>query len=714
MKDLLFEIGVEELPHGFIPGAISQLVEKTKVLLNGEHLASSEIRSFSTPRRLAILITGLPESQTDREIFKKGPLLKAAFQNGALAPAGKGFLKSFGIETLAEKDLVDADTVPAKKDGAYFKTENGQTFLYGFQFVRGKKTVAILAEKLPELIASLEFPKSMRWAEFEFPFARPIRWILALFGSEVVPFTIAGIHSGNATYGHPQFFHRNEKVSLAKPADYAEALRKKNVLADSDERRDSILKQIAAIEKKNGVKLLETEKVVPLVRDLTEWPHLVLASFDESFLRLPREVLISEMVEHQKYFPVEDASGKLKSQFVITANIEKEEHVIRGNLKVLTSRLRDGAFLYEEDLKTSLKAMGEKLRTVTYMKELGTVSEKVERTVLHARALSDSLKLSKPDEVETLCRLMKSDLVSKMVYEFPALQGVIGEYYAISQAKQLGIDPKLAVAIREHYMPLGAGAALPETPAGIALSLAEKIDTLLGHFAIGNIPTGSADPFALRRQALGVIRIAVEKKLSFQLHAHLFSTSKAYEEFRTNFKAFSDEGQLIKAVLDFVHGRFKAYLKDLGYAPDEIDALPEAHLASDFFDLVTRLETLKEFRSKPDFIKYVQIRKRVSNILEKSPTGEKDSLHPVKRESLTEEAEKSLFDHYQKTRDALQKADHKKQIELALTFHSPLETFFEKVLVEDKDEAKRLNRKNLLALIDRDLGGFLRVDRLKA
>ncbi|MBL8994875.1 MAG: glycine--tRNA ligase subunit beta, partial [Spirochaetia bacterium] len=342
--------------------------------------------------------------------------------------------------------------------------------------------------------------------------------------------------------------------------------------------------------KKNGVRLLETEKVIPIVRDLTEWPHLVIASFDESFLRLPREVLISEMVEHQKYFPVEDTSGKLKAQFVITANIEKEEHVIRGNLKVLTSRLRDGAFLYEEDLKTSLSAMGEKLRTVTYMKELGTISEKIERTVIHAKALADSLKLSSSAEADKLCGLMKNDLVSKMVYEFPALQGVIGEYYAAHQAKVLGIDPKLAVAIREHYMPLGAGAALPETPAGIVLSLAEKIETLLGHFAIGNIPTGSQDPFALRRQALGVIRILVEKKLTFSLFTHLLATAKTYQKIVETFKSFPDEEKFRFAVIDFVQGRFKGYLKDLGYAPDEIETLPDPREANDFHDLVARLE----------------------------------------------------------------------------------------------------------------------------
>ncbi|MBL8993709.1 MAG: glycine--tRNA ligase subunit beta, partial [Spirochaetia bacterium] len=242
MKDLLFEIGVEELPHGFIPGAISQLVEKARAFLNEENLPFTDLKSFSTPRRLAILVSGLPESQADREIFKKGPLLKAALQNGALAPAGKGFLKSFGIESLAEKDLVDADKTPAKKDGAYFKTENGQTFLYGFQFVRGRKTSDILTDRLPKLIAALEFPKSMRWAEFEFPFARPIRWILALFGSDVVPFTVAGIVSANATYGHPQFFPRTEKVVVNKPTDYADTLRKKKVLASSEERQDSIRK----------------------------------------------------------------------------------------------------------------------------------------------------------------------------------------------------------------------------------------------------------------------------------------------------------------------------------------------------------------------------------------------------------------------------------------------------------------------------------------
>ncbi len=698
-KDLLLEIGVEELPHGFILPASSQLETKAKNLFETERLKFSKITSYSTPRRLAFLVEGLESKQADIDLVKKGPLLKVAFKEGLLTQAGKGFIKNEASGEISENTLKDIDSVKDKKPGVYFRVENDQKFLVSYIFNPGVETSERLKIVLPQLISSLEFPKAMRWGAGETSFARPMRWLLALFGEKVVEFELAGIKSGNSTSGHPQFFPRQEQVRLNNPQDYLQVLQAKKVLADVKERQAAILTQLSKLEGQQRIKVLEKEKVSAIVTQLTEWPHCVLAEYDAEFLKLPREVLISEMVEHQKYFPVEDEKGKLLPAFVITANIENEKYVSKGNLKVLTARLRDGGFLYQEDLKQGLAKMGEKLEAVTYLKELGSISEKVQRTEKLAQLLAKQLELASSSSVSKIVKLMKNDLASHMVYEFPALQGVMGTYYA----KADGINVEDAKAIEEHYLPLGAGGALPATELGIVLALADKLDTILGLFSIGHVPTGSQDPHALRRQALGILRILVEQKLAFSLveFLHLPEVFGIYEAFVKKYSPSLSKAHFLKQVSDFFAVRFKSYLKDQGFSNENLsfnwrveNELPEP------FTLFQKCLGLDSLEKKNNVREFYGLLSRIEKlgVLDNSKIPDHKYFSTSKIQEET-----ALYEYYKKNHETLlqlkKENNFVKVFEFGFAFKETLDAFFKAVMVNSEVPEEKEQRQALLAHI---------------
>jgi glycyl-tRNA synthetase len=582
-RNFLLEIGSEELPATFVPHGCAQLERAMRTLLDSHELKYSSIKTYGTPRRLSVLVEDLVEGTAAKTIERRGPAISAAFDSsGILTPQGSGFLKSTGIGS-ASLDAIQAGKVKS--------LEIRDNYLYANISQTGKAASLILAEQLPKLILGLDFPKKMRWADLEISYARPLRWIVALFGAKIIPFSVGNITSNRISYGHSQLCLK--KISLKNPEQYLSALRDHYVLADIEERKNAILMQLQQIEKDLDGKVLEQNKVLPQVLHLVEWPQLTHASFDANFLRAPPEVLISEMVEHQKYFPFADTRGTLKNLFIITADNRPNDLIRKGNQKVLSARLSDGVFLYEQDLKVGLAQFNEKLRLMTFQKELGSMLDKVERVIFTAEALNDLLKIADQKKLLRAALLCKADLASALVGEFPELQGTIGKYYARAQNE----DADVASAIEEHWMPRGEKAPLPKTSIGIVLSLADKMDNLNSYFKVGLKPTSSSDPYALRRQAFGIIKILIENKLLIDL-----------KEFLT------------EEPLHFLTSRAKSLFEEEGFKKDEIDASLQG-LCINPFDQYCKVQALHEFRKTGDvFSKLFEVYKRAKGQIEKPTT----------------------------------------------------------------------------------------------
>jgi glycyl-tRNA synthetase len=468
--------------------------------------------------------------------------------------------------------------------------------------------------------------------------------------------------------------------------DYLKTLRQNSVLADPLEREEKILEQLADLEIKNGIQIIEKERVIPQVLNLVEWPFMTLANFQTRFLKAPKEVLISEMVEHQKYFPVINKDNTLRDLFVITANVVPTEEIRRGNQKVLSARLSDGVFLYEEDLKIPLEAFNEKLKKVTYQKELGTVFQKVERIQAHAKTIQSFLGISSLQLVERAARLCKADLASNMVYEFPDLQGVIGKYYALAHHE----EPEVAQAIDEHWMPRGENAPLPESETGVIVSLADKIDNLISCFAIDLKPTSSSDPYALRRQVLGVIKILIKGK-------HELPLKKTLEQCIDNFPSslVQNKTQLIEELEQFITNRIKTVFLDYGFSKDEIEA-SLSHGCTDIYDTFSRVKALHQFRksSVSQFSSLFEVYKRAKGQIQGTNGAN------VAVELLKEEPEKKLYqllEGQQKAfEDSISKRDYNQAYELIAKVQPALAELFDKVKILSDEEQIRKNRLALL------------------
>lgn len=442
----------------------------------------------------------------------------------------------------------------------------------------------------------------MYWDSQNIAYPRPIRWIVSLFGTTIISFTLGDLSSDRHTFGHPQLDHK--KISLKKADEYFSTLKKHKVLADVDERKEQILEQLSKIEKNIKGKALEQKRVLSQVLYLTEWPILTYNSFDPQFLKIPSEVLILEMVEHQRYFPVADARGKLKNIFIITADNTPNDLMRHGNLKVLSARLTDGVFLYEEDLKTPLEDFAQKLEKMTFQKDLGSMQQKVLRIVKHVSTLYDLTQIGNQQKLFRAALLCKADLASQMVGEFPELQGTIGKYYALVQNE----DPEVADAIEEHWLPKVEGGDLPKTPTGILLSIADKLDNLLGYFSVGLKPTSSSDPYSLRRQTIGIIKILIQHRVSLDLETVLNACKEAFPH--------PIKATTIEEILEFITARAKGVFIDLGFAKDEVEA-SLAGLCRNPFDQYCKVEALHAFRNQKHFDQLFEVYKRAKGQLEK-------------------------------------------------------------------------------------------------
>ncbi|MFD0715097.1 glycine--tRNA ligase subunit beta [Paenibacillus sp. GCM10027626] len=690
-KDLLLEIGLEEVPARFVRGAINQLKEKMTKWLDASRISYGEVSAYATPRRLAVLINSVAEKQADVEEEVKGPSRKIAQdEQGAWSKAALGFARSQGVDP----------------DAFYFKTIGGVDYIYANKSSAGVATTELLAEGLSSLITSMTFPKNMRWGSHELRFVRPVRWLVAMFGEDTVPLEITGVTSGKTSRGH-RFL--GTETAIAKPADYIERMREQYVIADPLERERLIVEQIEALAAEKGWTIAIKEDLLEEVLFLVEYPSVLFGTFDPAFLHIPQEVLITSMREHQRYFPVLDQAGKLLPYFVTVRNGDRKsiDQVAKGNEKVLRARLSDAKFFYQEDQKLKIEEALAKLTTVVYHEKLGTVADKVkriEKTAAKISALLQADKQTAADAARTAA-ICKFDLVTQMVYEFPELQGLMGEDYA----RKAGEREEVAAAINEHYQPRFAGDQAPASLVGAIVSLADKIDTIVGCFSIGIIPTGSQDPYALRRQAAGIVQIITAHNLQLPL-GELFAIALNVHAEANTLQREADEVR--KELYEFFALRVKNVLSEQGVRYDVIDAV----MAAGFDQLNSTMEraaavTLHAAGDRRDEFKLVvDALTRVGNLAAKATTSQVDPA------LFADAAESALFSAWQAVRididEALAAGDASKALAKLALLKTDINRYFDHVMVMAEDEAVRANRLATLALIAEQTGRIADLSKL--
>jgi len=686
-QDFLLEIGSEELPASFVPIGLRSLEHLVRHLLQEKELVYKSIKTMGTPRRLAVLVEGLSPGKKAHTLEKRGPSVENAFDShGKPTQGAMGFFRSLGKQNYTreeiEKGKIPEISIKEVKDAKY---------LFGMITIPPVETVELLQKALPGIILAIDFPKQMRWADLDISFARPIRWIAALFGQEIIPFSIGPILASNISYGHRQL--SPQPFTISSTSDYRPLLKSKNVLVDCDERKAFIEKELQEYEKANNCTIVSKERVIPQVLHLVEWPYLTSTEFDKEFLKVPKEVLVSEMVEHQKYFPVSEKDGTLKNNFIVCANMVPTDSIRKGNRKVLSARLADGVFLYEQDLKTPMEVFQEKLKGIVFQKGLGTLHDKVERLTSDVQVIAPYFPKVDMAYLEETAKLCKADLTSEMVGEFPELQGEMGRIYATHH--KMPID--VALAIDEHWMPRRENAPLPTSVYGTILSLADKLDNLLGFFALELKPTSSSDPYALRRQGLGIIRMLIQNQVSFPLLQVLEGCLKSFPKEIRDKKAI-----LLPEIHNFLIARAKTVLMDLGFSRGEIDACLTVR-SDDFYDIFKRLQALKSFRQENlSFQQLIEVHKRCQGQI--NGISKKLSL---KEALLLEKEEKNLFSAIQSKQkqfsQAVSSREYTQAFHLLSELQLPLAELFDNVKILADDEKLKNNR---LALLQEVAGLF--------
>ena len=669
-KDLLLEIGTEEVPAHFMPGILAQLKEKAGAKLAEMRLEYEDITTPGTPRRTTLLVKNLAESQTGAQSEYKGPSVSIAFDaDGNPTKAAMGFARGKKVDV---KDLV-------VKDG----------YVYAVSKEEGKATATLLPEMLKDLIEGLTFPKNMRWGNLDFRFVRPLRWIVALFDTEVVDFTVANVKSGRVSRGH-RFLSEGD-FTIARAGDYVADCEKAFIIVDQNKRRDMIKAQIEELAAQHGGHAEITEDLLEEVTYLVEYPTALCGTFEEKYLKLPKEAVITPMRDHQRYFPVLDKDNNLLPLFITVRNggdycLDKVQH---GNERVLRARLADAQFFFDEDRKHKLEDYVEKLKTVVFQEGLGTIYDKANRMAELAAFIGEKTGASEIEIAVTkrAAKLAKADLVTAMVCEFTELQGIMGREYALLD----GEEAQVATAIYEHYMPRFAGDSEPATTAGRLVSLADKMDNIVATFSRGLVPTGSQDPFALRRQALGIVHTIIEADYQVSLQE---ITDKAMDLLQITDK--EKRAQIQKNVEEFFMLRIKNVLSDNNVRYDIIDAVLR-HVGSIADTYAKACATAEEIASGK-MNEAIQAFVRVGNISKKA---EKVQINPS---LFALDAEKALYEAYStvdvKVHVAIVKADYVKAIEEMQVLTAPINNFFDNVMVMDKDEQIKNNRLALLKNID--------------
>lgn len=669
MRDLLLEIGIEELPARFVGIARDQMVKLVQENLAQARLEYGTVEQFSTPRRLAVLVHQVADQQADLEQEVKGPPKQIAFKDGAPTKAAQGFARSQGVEL----------------EDVFLREVEGAEYVFARKFEQGKPALEVLGPILQNVVTSITFPKNMRWGNYDLRYARPLRWIVALFGSEIIDFSVENVRACNVTYGHRQL--AKEGVVVNNPVDYSALLEQAFVIADHKRRRALIEEQIQQLAKAQGGKVLLDQKLLDEVTNLVEYPTSFCGNFDADYLEVPKEVLITTMQEHQRYFGVTSTQGDLLPKFIGVRNGADNhlELVIEGNERVLSARLSDARFFYDEDQKESLEKNIDKLKAVVFQEGLGTVYDKVLRLQSLSDKLAQFLNIRQSDAIRRTALLAKADLTTHMVYEFPELQGIMGGEYA----KLQGEDEQVVQGILQHYQPKSAGDALPENDCGVVVSLADKLDTLVGYFGLGKIPTGSQDPYALRRQALGVVQILEMREVDKPFSQLI---SEAYRQYDGLPKS---QDEVVTTLTDFFNARIKMLLQDRGYGYDTIDSVlaTNEQVVSKIF---AKAEAVESFRGSKEFELVQTAVERASNLAEKAKGQPID-------ESLFGEAEKELSSAIssvdEKVKSLLAKNQYLAALQELAELKKPVDSFFDQVMVMDKDETIRENRLALLRKI---------------
>ena len=669
-KNLLLEIGTEEVPAHAMPGILKELKEHAKKALGELRLDFEEVRTMGTPRRTALLVTGLAEKQQDVSSENRGPSVKIAFdESGNPTKAAQGFARGQKVDP---KDLV-------VKDG----------YVYAMVHEEGQKTAELLKKLLPDLICGLNFPNNMRWADLDFKFIRPLRWIVALYGGEVIPFEVAEVKSGRVSRGH-RFLSEGD-FEIPDADSYEKACEDAFVIVDQEKRKAMIRKGIEDVAKEQGGVADITEDLLEEVLYLVEYPTALCGKFEEKYLNLPAEAVITPMRDHQRYFPVKSAEGALLPMFITVRNGGKEylETVQHGNERVLKARLEDAQFFFDEDRKHSLEEHREKLKTVVFQEGLGTVYEKSQRLEKLAAFIADAIGADEKARKHALraAKLCKADLVTGMVTEFTELQGIMGREYA----KLDGECEKVAVAIDEHYMPRFAGDSQPQSTAGRIVSIADKMDTIVGTFSRGKIPTGSQDPFALRRQALGLVNMMVEAEYSLSLSSLVDLAMDLY-----GIKEESARKKMQQDVADFMRLRLKNVLADRKVRYDVVDAVLAD--VDDLYAVTLRADAVAKFVAVDGAEKQIQAFVRAGNLARNAERTE------VQESLFQQDVEKSLYQAYVSTESSVESLvggrDYHGAIDALTELAQPIDAFFDGVMVMDKDEKIKNNRLGLLKSID--------------
>ncbi len=685
--DLLLEIGTEELPPGEIDGALRVMADHIRTGAAAARLAIGEIDTYATPRRLALRISGVAERAESLEQTLTGPSVKVAFDDdGNPTRAAIGFARGRGVDPA---DLVRVDTDKGAYVAAVVRQEGGAA-------------ADILADLLSEAPARVTWKRAMRWGWSSTTFARPVHWIVALLDTDVLEVEFGGVRAGRQTRGHR--FLAPEAIELATPGDYLGALRAANVIADVEERRSTIRTGVAALAAEHGWTVIADDDLVAEVAHLVEWPVPLLGHFEAELLELPREVLVTSMASHQRYFAVEDQAGDLANAFVFVSNmvVPKPKVVIDGNRRVLLARLEDARFFYREDRKRTLEERVESLGDIRYIEGLGTLRDRTDRIVRLASHLAEVLHpgdAALSTAVERAARLCKSDLTTGMVYEFPSLEGVMGRYYALAA----GEPADVATAIEEHYRPKGAADAVAETPAGVLVALAEKLDAIAGCFAIGLVPTGSADPYGLRRAALGVLRTCLEHRLRLPLASTL---AFAWEGLPP--ESIGTREETVGPALEFVESRLRAMLA-ADRPVDIVDAVV-AVIGEDLPTAPTRVAVLDSMRAAADFEPLAIAFKRTVNIVRKAVDEDPTvfgaagwDAAAVEPDHFETEAERTLWESVSaatpKVTGAVAAGDFEGTAATLISLKPSIDRFFDEVLVNVDDDTVRRNRLHLLATI---------------
>lgn len=668
---LLFEIGVEELPARYVNSAMDQLKTNIVKSFNENRITFDEVNIYSTPRRLTVIVNNICEKQSDLEEEVKGPAKRIAVDaEGNYTKPLLGFMKSKGIK---EEDL-------------YFKQVGKEEYAFGKIKQDGQLTSEVLKSILPEAIKSMTFPKAMRWGGKNMRFIRPIRWMVCILNDSVLDIELEGIVSSNTTKGHRFLGESEFEVNTLN--EYLTKLEENFVILNQDERKELIKKQCDDVAKSLGGEIEFDEELLEEVTHLVEYPTAFYGEFDEDYAKLPKEVVITPMKQHQRYFPVLK-DGKLLPNFIAVRNGDSHriDNVKKGNEKVLEARLADALFFYKEDTKKSLESYIEKLKTVVFQAKLGTVYDKSLRIEKLANDILE--KLNETDIKEDTLRaakLCKADLVTGMVFEFTELQGVMGREYA----KVSGENENVAEAIFEHYLPRFAGDILPATKSGIVLSIADKLDSIAGFFAIGIQPTGSQDPYALRRQALGIINILMDNNLDISLRELVSLTLDNY-----SFIEF-DKDEVLNQIMEFFKDRIKNLFRDLGIRYDVIDAILSSNI-DDIADMYARAKALNSWIDKGELVEMLTAFNRVATLAEKAETNQ------VNINLMREEAEFNLYQQFQEissnVEHLLANKEYTKALDAFASLRPAIDNMFDSVMIMDKDEAIKNNRLAILKQI---------------